>query len=163
MRQMVFLLCLLLVTAPAVARMPIGIFFRWGAFEQADEGKCYALAKADPSSPGGDGQPYASVAFQPERGGRPQFYIRLSRKKRAGSASILRIDQASFQLIGAGGNAWAPNARADAAIVAAMRTGVSMSVESRSEGGGRIRDRYQLRGAASAIDAAALACARRPR
>jgi hypothetical protein len=42
-----------------------------------------------------------------------------------------------------------------------MRSGVTMTVETRSERGGIVRDRYALRGAPSAIDAAALACAGR--
>jgi hypothetical protein len=37
---------------------------------------------------------------------------------------------------------------------------VEMSVETRSQGGGLMRDDYALRGAATAIDAAAIACAR---
>jgi hypothetical protein len=41
-----------------------------------------------------------------------------------------------------------------------MRTGLTMSVESRAETGAAIRDNYRLRGAATAIDAAALACSR---
>ena len=41
-----------------------------------------------------------------------------------------------------------------------MRTGIAMTVETRAASGRLIRDQYQLRGAASAIDAAALACLR---
>ena len=73
---------------------------------------------------------------------------------------ILRIDGRSFQLLAGGADAWAPTPRADAAIAAAMRTGVAMSVETRSLGGAVFRDRYLLRGAATAMDAAAIACAR---
>jgi hypothetical protein len=40
-----------------------------------------------------------------------------------------------------------------------MRSGLSMTIETRSLRGGILRDHYQLRGAPSAIDAAALACA----
>ena len=72
---------------------------------------------------------------------------------------LLRIDDRTFQLVGGGVNAWAPNKRADAEIVAAMRSGVNMTVETRSQRGLRVRDYYQLRGAATAIDAAAIACA----
>ena len=86
---------------------------------------------------------------------------RLSRQKRPGSAVLLRIDDRTFQLAGGGINAWAPNVRADAEIVRAIRTGVSMRVETRSSRGTLVRDFYQLRGAATAIDAAAIACARR--
>jgi hypothetical protein len=42
-----------------------------------------------------------------------------------------------------------------------MRTGIEMSVETRSASGALVRDSYRLRGAATAIDAAAIACARR--
>jgi len=91
---------------------------------------------------------------------RGQLAVRFARPKRGGSAVLLRIDERTFQLIGGGADAWAPDARADAAIVAAMRTGVALSVETRSEAGGTMRDVYRLRGAASAIDAAAIACAR---
>ena len=76
-------------------------------------------------------------------------------------AILLRIDGRVFQMIGRGADAWAPDPAADAAIVAAMRNGVEMRIETRSAGGGRVRDHYHLRGAATAIDAAAIACARR--
>ena len=74
---------------------------------------------------------------------------------------MLRIDDRTFQLIGGGANAWAPDRRADAEIIAAMRGGLNMTVETRSERGALVRDFYRLRGAATAIDAAAIACARR--
>jgi hypothetical protein len=87
--------------------------------------------------------------------------LRLSRIKRPGSAVLLRIDGQSFQLRGGGRDAWSADARADDEIVAAMRTGIEMVVETRSTTGAAVRDHYHLRGAATAIDAAALACAGR--
>ena len=72
---------------------------------------------------------------------------------------ILRIGGRAFQLVAGANDAWAASARADAAIVAAMRRHVEMRVESRARNGAAIRDRYALRGAPSAIDAAAVACA----
>jgi hypothetical protein len=88
-------------------------------------------------------------------------HIRLSRQKRQGSAILLRIDDRTFQLAGGGINAWAPDAQADGEIVRAIRMGVGMSVETRSIRGALVRDYYQLRGAATAIDAAAVECANR--
>lgn len=102
----------------------------------------------------------ASIAAWPDRTVRPQLHIRLSQKKRPGSAVLLKIGGRSFQLVAGQENAWAPNAAADARIISAMRTGQAMSVETRAEQGGAIRDRYSLRGAATAIDAAIIACAR---
>jgi hypothetical protein len=155
MRNAFFVSVLLLAPVPAAAQSPLGIFFRWGAFEQSEPRKCHAIAAPSAAYQ----RAYASVGLWPERGLGPQLYLRLSHPRRPGSAVILRIDGKPFQLVGQGANAWAPNPRADAAIVSAMRTGVTMTVESRSEAGGRFRDRYALRGAASAIDAAAFACA----
>ena len=63
-------------------------------------------------------------------------------------------------LIGQGANDPRVNQAESDQIVAAMRTGLEMLVESRGVTGARIRDRYPLRGAATAIDAAAVACAR---
>jgi hypothetical protein len=104
---------------------------------------------------------FASVGIWPAKGSGIQLHIRLREAKRRGSAVILRIDGRSFHLISGGRDAWAPDRRADAAIVAAMRGGTEMSVETRSAAGARMHDRYLLRGAASAIDAAAIACSRR--
>src|SRR3546814_14534525 len=84
------------------------------------------------------------------------LHIRLSRQKREGSAVLLKIDDRTWQLIGGGNNAWAPDRRADAEIVAAMRTGVDMTIETRSDRGARVQDPYRLRGAATALDAAAI-------
>ena len=100
-------------------------------------------------------RPFASVGHWPRAGRASQVHFRLSREKRAGSAVLLRIDGRTFQLRGGGRDAWAPDRRADAEIVAAMRTGIEMVVETRSTRGALVRDRYRLRGAATAIDAAA--------
>lgn len=160
MLAVVFPLILLTVTAPAAAeRQPLGIFFRWGAYQEPAPKKCFAIARPVSSPRGSGWRPFASVSFWPQHTVQSQLHLRLSRKKRQGSAVILKVDGRSFQLVGRGGDAWAPNPGADAAIVAAMRTGMNMSVQTRSEGGARVRDYYQLRGAASAIDAAAVACA----
>ena len=152
-----FILLALTLGAPAAAAPEtIGIFSTWAALR--DGGGCRAVA--EPDGPARSGRPFAAISFVPSRGVRGQIAFRLARAKRPGSAILLRIDERTFQLIGGGADAWAPDVRADAAIVAAMRTGVAMSVETRSDTGGTMRDLYRLRGAATAIDAAAIACAR---
>lgn len=160
MRPLRFLLAIALL-APAAAdaqRQTLGIHGLWGAFRTGET--CYAISQpVDTTGPGT--RPFASVGHWPGRGIAGQLHIRLSREKRPESAVLLRIDGRSFQLSGRGWDAWAPDPRADAELVAAMRTGVAMTVETRGEGGRLIRDQYRLRGAATAIDAAALGCARR--
>lgn len=133
------------------------MFGLWGAFQ--DGGRCYAIAEPVRQSVRGT-RPYASVGNWPGRGIRSQLHIRLSGEQRAQSAVLVRIDGRSFQLIGRGWDAWAADARADAELLAAMRAGIEMMVETRGTDGRLIRDHYQLRGAATAIDAAAVACLR---
>ena len=161
-RLLAFLVSLLILADPAAAqRSSLGIYFHWGAFRDQRPPRCFAIAQPARSPKAEGWQPFASVSYWPGRRVRGQIHFRLSRQKRQGSAVLLRIDDRTFQLVGGGANAWAPDGRADAEIVAAIRSGVAMSVETRSERGLRVRDYYQLRGAATAIDAAAIACARR--
>src|SRR3546814_6889217 len=68
------------------------------------------------------------------------------------------IDDRRFNLMARGDRAWAPDRETDAAIVGAMRSGRSMSIEGVSGAGRAFADVYALPGAASAIDAAALEC-----
>jgi hypothetical protein len=160
MRPWIFCAALVGFGVPASAQLQsLGVFQLWGAFRQP--GRCYAIAEPYRSPRPEAWRPFASVGYWPGRGVRSQVHFRLSREKRPGSAVLLRIDDLTFQLLGGGNNAWAPDRAADADIVAAMRTGLEMSVETRSTGGARVSDSYKLRGAATAIDAAAIACAGR--
>lgn len=153
-----FLVFFLGLAVPVQAQpQAVGIFGQWGAFR--DSTRCYAIAEPSEHRREG-GQAFAAVGYWPGRAIRGQVHFRFARPKRPGSAVLLRIDDRTFQLIGGGVDGWAPDAAADAAIVTAMRTGVAMNVETRSEGGGLMRDDYPLRGAATAIDAAAIACSR---
>lgn len=152
-------LLLFALAAPAAAqRESLGIFSLWGAFR--DQGRCYAVAQPFQSPRPEGWRPFASIAFRPDRGIHGQLHVRLSRAKRAGSAVLLRIDGRSFQLVAGARDAWAPDPRADLDIRTAMRTGIDMVVETRTGRGALVRDHYRLRGAATAIDAAAIACAR---
>jgi hypothetical protein len=152
-----FILGFLALAAPvSAAKQSLGIFSLWGVFR--DGTRCWAVAEPEGAARRAGGRAFASVSWG-GRGERGQIGFRLARAKRQGSAVLLRIDDRLFQLIGGGDNAWAENARADADIVAAMRTGVQMILETRAENGAALRDTYPLRGAATAIDAAAIACA----
>jgi hypothetical protein len=159
-RNPVFLLVLLTLAAPVAAqRQGVGIYSNWGAFLEQRPRRCFAIAQPSRSPRSRDWKPFATISFWPERSVRGQVHFRLSRVKREGSAVLLKIDGRPFQLMAGGRDAWGPDARGDAEIISAMRGGIEMVVETRSERGALVRDHYQLRGAATAIDAAALACA----
>ena len=157
-------LFLMLTAAPAVAfaaaPTALGIFDGWGAFRDPATPRCYAIAS--PSATIGRPQikAYTSVGYWPKSRVRGQFYVRLSKARAPDRELRLTIGSRRFILTGNGMHGWASDARMDAAIVAAMRSAPSMSVESRATTGGAIADTYRLRGAATAIDAAALGCAK---
>ena len=146
--------------APALARDSLGMFERWAAFRDPATPRCYAIAMAQPSQMRRDYQPYADVAIWPRQGVRGQVHYRLSRKLAAGAKIVLSIGEQRFELTGGGGDAWAQDRRMDAAIVAAMRSAASMTVSARDASGRGFSNTWPLAGAATAMDAAAIGCAR---
>ena len=127
----------------------------WAAIEFG--GRCEARSRPLWFKPGT--QPYAGFAF--DRSGRPhgQFYVHLGRPTRAGATVVATIGDQPFLLAGKGEWAWSSSQAQRQAILRAARYGSGMRIDSRDTGGGRIVDRYDLSGAATAIDAAAAACA----
>lgn len=151
----------ILVISPASARDSLGMFESWGAFRDAGVPRCYAIAMAGKANGAKvEYQAYADVGHWPKRALRNQVHFRLSKRLAANAAIRLRVDTQDFVLTGGGGDAWAADRRMDAAIVAAMRSGKAMRLRAAAGDGRAINDFYPLPGAASAIDAAALGCAR---
>ena len=153
---------LLLVAGPAAARDSLGVFDSWGAFSDPSPRRCYAIAQPVQAGGASTWRPFASIATWPGPGGvggaRNQLHIRLSRERNAQSRVTLSVGERRFELVAGNADAWAPDARTDAAIVAAIRSSRSMSIETLGRNGAPFADVYALRGAATAIDAAALGC-----
>jgi hypothetical protein len=149
-------LALLLLATPLAARESLGVYDSWAAFRDAKPARCYAIAKAQgsPAAPA-----YATVSNWPEKKVRGAVHFVLSREA-AGSVRLV-VDGKRFDLVAKGRNAWGADARQDAAIVAALRSAARMSVSATGATGGSFTDRYTLAGAATAIDAATVGCARR--
>lgn len=150
------LLSLLFLAAPLAARESLGVFGSWGAFTDASPARCYAIAR--PVQSGGTATSFASIATWPGRGARNQLHVRLSRERDARARVTLSVGERRFELVAGAVDAWAADARTDAAIVSAIRAGRSMSVETLARTGQPFADVYALHGAATAIDAAALGC-----
>lgn len=151
-----WLAILLALQGAADGRRLVGVFEGWGAFADAAPRRCYAIAQ--PGKGGGPG--FASVTTWPGAGARNQLHVRLSRPRSSGARVTLAIGERRFALVSGAADAWAPDAATDRAIAAAMRGGRAMSVESVANTGTPFADLYVLTGAATAIDAAAVACAR---
>lgn len=154
MRSVLVLLSLLAISQPALAKDSLGVYSSWAAFRDEDQSRCYAIAK--PRS--GLSATFASIATWPKQGLRNQLHIRLSRVV-GDKGATLRIGDRRFSIPTLGRDAWAQDGRMDAAIVAALRSATRMSVTARDESGRRFTDRYDLAGAATAIDAAVVGCA----
>lgn len=156
-------LALLLALAPvsAQARVALGTFDRWGAFRDETPLRCFAIAEPVRRLRGARWRPFASVAIWPRAGVRGQLHVRLSQEAQAGTPVTLAIDDARIVLTASGADAWAADPRADAAVVAAMRSARALVVTGQAASGGRFVDGYELKGAATAIDAAQLGCAHR--
>jgi len=149
----------LLAAKGVEAREPLGLFGGWAAFKDARPLRCYAISEALDAPASARWRPFASVSHWPAQKVRGQIHLRLGVVKRRGTPVVLTVDGRRFDLVAGGADAWAPDARADAAIVTAMRGAEGMRVEMRGEDGKHHTDRYNLRGAATAIDAAAIGCA----
>lgn len=147
-------IALVLAPGPLAAREALGVYARWGAFRDASPLRCYAITRPVSGSANG----FASVGDWPRAGIRGQLHIRLSRARAAQAQVTLSIGERRFDLVAGDSDAWAADARADAAIIAAMRSARSMSVEALGRDGRPFADVYALSGAATAIDAAALGC-----
>lgn len=159
-RLAVPLILALTLAAPLSARESLGMFGDWGAFRDPAVPRCYAIAKAEPTSARRDYPPYASVGSWPRRAVRGQVHFRLSRELGQRPAIRLALGDKRFDLAGGGGDAWARDRAMDAAIVAAMRSAGSMTVSATDARGRRFTDRYSLAGVATALDAATIGCAR---
>lgn len=150
---------LLCLGTPALAKDALGMFGPWAAFRDAETPRCYAIAKAAPSTMRRDFQPYASVGWWPRQQVRGQVHFRLSRKLQAGAPVSLSIGGQRIALVAGNADAWAADKRGDAAIVAAMRSAREMTISARDSTGRGFTNTYDLQGAATAMDAATLACA----
>lgn len=150
----------LLLVAPFAAAVPgreaIGVFQGWGAFRDRAPSRCFAIAR--PVVAGGRASGFASVATWPGRGLASSLHIRLSRPRDRSAAATLSVGERRWTLTADTLDAWAADAPSDRAIVQALRGSRSMSVEAVGPGGRPFADTYALTGAATAIDAAALAC-----
>ncbi|WP_339690984.1 hypothetical protein [uncultured Parasphingorhabdus sp.] len=148
------------ISTPVVAKDSLGIFNSWGAFRDPEIPRCYAIAESEEINGKAERKSYVSIGFWPKREIRRQFHVRLSRNRSTNSRVIVSIAGRRFQLTANRSDGWSQDKRMDAAIIAAIRSSTSMTVESVGRDGKSIVDAYRLRGAATAIDAASLGCSR---
>ena len=158
-RAAALFLPLLFAAVPTQARDSLGVFGQWGAFRDPTGPRCYAITQPVVRA-GSRPRGFAAVGTWPRQKIRGQIHFRLSRPRRADAPVLLKVGDRRFTLVAGQMDAWAPDARTDAQVIAAMRSATGMSVATVGSDGRGFADSYTLRGAATAIDAAALGCAR---
>lgn len=157
---MALILALLMTASAAEARG--SIVYAGGAWAAIDRGDtCEALSRSQKIAPKDKVQPVAGVSFTPDHRRWGEFHARLSRVPRADSSVMLQVGDQPFLLVARAGWAWSRGPLQAQAIIAALRDGTSMRIESRDEAGARFSDPYLLDGAPTAIDAAAARCSLR--
>ncbi|HEX8555094.1 MAG TPA: hypothetical protein VF695_10340 [Sphingomonas sp.] len=144
----------MLMVSQAAARDLIAVHGGWGAFRDPDH--CYAIAQ--PVGRGAARGSFASVATWPRKALRQSLHVRLSRPRDRSAGVTLSVGERRFALVAGDRDAFAADAASDRAIVAALRSARSMSIEAVGPGGRPFADVYALTGFATAADAAAIAC-----
>ena len=143
-----------------MASAPPKIVYAGSAWAAIDRGPtCEALSRSVRIAAKGKIQAQAGFTFSADRRHWGEFHAQLRRMPRPGAAVMLRIDDRPFLLVAQGNQAWSDGPLQEQAIMSALRNATAMSVESRDGAGQRFIDPYSLDGAATAIDAAAAACA----
>lgn len=148
--------------APAAAKpaasgpVQVASFGDWGVYvSETPKGKvCYALAqpkerlpktlKRDPA--------YVFISTRPQEGVRNEVSVVLGFAARDGSEGSATIGGSGFALVTKGNAAWVKNAAEDASFVEALKKGQSLTVKATSKRGNESTDRYNLSGAAQALD-----------
>jgi hypothetical protein len=151
----------LLLGMLASAAMARGaVIYAGGAWAAIDRGAaCEALSRSVRIAAKGKVQAEAGFTFSADRRRWGEFHARLRRMPREGAAVMLNVGGQPFLLVSRGNAAWSAGPLQEQAIIAALRGATGMAVESRDSAGRRFIDPYSLDGAATAIDAAAAACA----
>lgn len=154
-------LALILIGVAATAAAARGaIVYAGGAWAAIDRGPvCEALSRSAKIAAKDKVQAVAGFTFSADRRRWGEFHAHLSRVPRPNASVMLKVGDQPFLLTGRGDWAWSSGPLQDQAIIAAMRNGGWITVESRDGAGRRFTDPYSADGAATAIDAAAARCA----
>jgi hypothetical protein len=155
-------LLLFLAMAASGANARGSVVYAGGAWAAIDRGPtCEALTRSQRIAPGGKVQAIAGFTFSADHQRWGEFHARLSRSPRGDSSVMLRVGDQPFLLATRDGWAWSRGPLQAQAIIAAVRDGAAMRIDSRDLGGMHFSDPYLLDGAPTAIDAAAARCALR--
>lgn len=155
-------LVLLAAGAGLAQQGTLGSFGAWKAFAEGSGKDRVCYIGAEPEKEEGKytrrGDTYVLVSHRPAEKVVGEVSIEAGYAYRGGSEVELAIDGKAYRLFTKGSNAWAYDAGADRALVAAMKAGRQMIVKGTSGRGTLTTDTYSLSGFTAAFEAARKAC-----
>jgi len=141
----------------------IGVFNDWEAYAYSEgKGKtCYALTRPRTSEPTGvkRGNVYLMVTYRTHPRTRDEVSVYFGYPLRTDSSVEASVGTDKFSLFGKDEAAWAPDTRADRAVVESMAKGITLTVKGVSTRGTATLDHYSLKGFGAALKAIGAACA----
>ena len=151
------------LTSDALAqRKTIGTFSDWTAFSDGSGGSRICYVGSVPKKAEGKytrrGDTYTLVSHRPGEKVFGEVSVEAGYTYKPNSEVAVDIDGKKFKLFTKGGNAWATDATADKAIVAAMKSGRRMAIKGTSSRGTLTTDTYSLSGITAAYNAIDKAC-----
>lgn len=154
----------LLVAAPAFAEEPtsLGSFRSWNSYAYNESGKkvCFMATKPTKMLPAGAtrGEVYAMITHRPAENSLSVVSLVAGYSYKSGSEVKVTIGNQKFSLFTDGDTAWARDDATDRKLVAALKSGASMTVEGTSARGTKTTDTYSLSGSGAALQAINKAC-----
>jgi len=143
-------------------RKTIGTFSDWTAFADGSGASRICYVGSVPKKAEGKytrrGDTYTLVSHRPGEKVFGEVSVEAGYTYKSDSEVIVDIDGKKFKLFTKGGNAWARDANADKAIVAAMKAGRRMIIKGTSSRGTLTTDTYSLSGITAAYKAIDKAC-----
>jgi len=134
----------------------------WSAFTDDEGGKKVCYLGSEPKKETGDyksrDETFVLVTHRPAEKTTDVVSVTAGYTYKKDSEVTLTVGNETFKLFTDGGLAWAPDTKADHAIVAAMKKGATMTVVGTSSRGTVTTDIYSLKGFSAAYSAANKAC-----
>lgn len=162
LRSLAIVIAALLLAAPASAeKTAVGRFKDWAVFTETVDGEliCYAATEATSKTPAraNHGAVWYYVTSWKTGKATNQPSLKTGFNFKEGSSPKAKIGRSSWTLFPAGPELFAEN-EDDPAIVSALRSGASLTVQGTSARGTAVSYKFSLSGSATAIDKAAEAC-----
>ncbi|MFZ5610503.1 MAG: invasion associated locus B family protein [Pseudomonadota bacterium] len=149
----------------ATKRDHLGDFRDWSTFRDVEDNGamvCYMISMPKETRLSERGvkrdKPYFMVSHWPRRSERGVVSVSAGYDLRRNADVVITVGEKSFELYGDKATAWTYGLEDDAALVAAMKSGISLSVKAVAARGFSSTDTYSLHGFTAAYNAISAAC-----